>query len=120
MKLKINKVAEHKFYPDIENNLELEESKRFTFVMKKLHKFAIMEAVSLGEDKSLNMDKVEYIKSSILRIDNPITLEIEGKERPIEISDLFDKELDGLGDLAIMVWNEAVQINTKAVDEKKS
>jgi hypothetical protein len=99
--------------PDLFGNLDLPESERLRFVFTKPQRFSLGLAANTGD----GIDKVEMIRKTVKRIENPPELEIGDKTRPMTFRDVFIQE--ELSELAIWVAEQAFEILNTAVDKKK-
>jgi hypothetical protein len=117
MKLKIEKLQEVAFYPDVEGNLALPENERFTIHLKKQSAFRLMDCYT-SIDGTMHIDKGAYIQMTVQGIDNPPILQFGKTEREATIEDIVT--LPELADIAATLWAKAVEVNTARVDAKKS
>jgi len=93
MKLNVSSKNEFYFYPDVADNLKLEEKDRFTIVVKKVS--AALSGTDWfkydEDDKYLGVDNKAKIKSQIKEIRNAPILLVDGdKEKELTIDDLMD------------------------------
>ncbi|MCP3679337.1 MAG: hypothetical protein GY782_03350 [Gammaproteobacteria bacterium] len=91
MKLSVSSTNEHYYYPDIENNLKLEEKDRFAIVVKRVNPTLSGSEWVVINDKGevAGIDNRKRIKSQIKKLVNAPVLDIEGKEREMTIDDLL-------------------------------
>lgn len=114
MKIKINKPSEIVFYPEIGDNLELKEDKRFAFVLKRPSRFLLLEPLY----SKAKTAKLDYIKAFLVDIKNPITLEDDGKDRPFTEDDLL-LPVDEIEQITTQLYLKCIEISKDAIDSKK-
>ena len=114
MKIKIQTAAEITFYPEIEDNMELSEEKRFGFILKRPSRFLLIDAVYSKDPRA----KLDYIKLFVTKILNPITLTMGKTERPFTLDDL-DLPVQEIETIATQLWLKCVEISKESTDTKK-
>lgn len=73
MKLNVSSKNEHKFVPNLGNNLELPEDQQFVIIYKKINKFLHGQEWTIYK-KDNTVDRVDYpklMKMHIVRLVNP-------------------------------------------------
>jgi hypothetical protein len=116
MKISVNSKNEFKFVPDIFNNLELDSKDQFVIVFKKLS--ALDEnnyTIYNKEDGKVRIDLRERIKASIVRLENPPTLEIDDGESEVELT--VDILLSGKYN-ALFALEDMLIMEIKKLDEE--
>lgn len=122
MKLQVSSVNEYKFYPDVADNLSLEEKKRFTVVLKKINrtlhnnKYVVYE----NNGKDITIDYAAKLKLHIVRIENPPMLEIDKlNSREMVISDLLDDQFEALYGIVEQIFTEITRLEGITIETKK-
>lgn len=105
------------YVPDVGNNLDLPEDKRFVMVFRKVNKFAAtskaMRTRVNGDqpDKSVSVvDNVEFIRTAFVEMRNPPILDYGETKRDMTFDDIFDVDIPELGDLAKGVFAFATKL----------
>lgn len=114
---------EYPYYPDVQNNLELPEKDRFTFILqKKSQTLNIHEWGDIKDGGKVNIQVEKYIRSHVKGIENPpqIGETKEGQEPlflnlDILFSEVYPELFDILEDLFIKIK----ELNKEVVDPKK-
>lgn len=102
MKITVSSKNEFEFYPDIAGNLELEPSKRFTIIVRKLNNVLHSSRwASVDTDGHVDVNLSNRVKEHIVRLVNPPMLDIDGgkSERELAVDDLINPEFSELFDI---------------------
>jgi len=101
MKINVNSQNNYKFYPDISDNLNLSEDKRFVVIVRKVN-----QTLSSGKwthygrtenEIDMEIDLRAKVKNQIVRIENPPLLKIDGKtEKELTVDILLSDDYSEL------------------------
>lgn len=116
IKIKVSTPESIPLYPDVGGNLELKEDDRFTIYLKRQPAFEMAKSYYVENDK-FDIDRKKYCLLMLDEIKNPITIEVDGKEREIKPEDIF--EFPELSGVAWQVWMSAIEVNKGDIDPKK-
>lgn len=81
MEIKINRINEYEFIPEIEGNEKEKKEKQWRIVVRKVNFLARMSKYAYQKsDGSTSYDDIEYMSDSIVRFENAPMLLIEGEK----------------------------------------
>lgn len=110
MKIKVKSQAHETIYPDIENNIELPEEKRFAIVMRRPPRVELW--AKLGVSESDQVDIAVWARAHVVELRNAPTLTFDdGTSREMTVADIF--EFDDLIDLQGVVIATANKFHEK-------
>lgn len=122
MKLKVSSSNEYKFYPSIGGNRSLPEGERFAVILRRINQTLATGKWTMYNGKgSVSLDIASKIKDHIVRLVNPPTILIDGKEeRELTIDDLIADKFPELSDVIDEIVNEINDLSAVKVDARET
>ena len=120
MEITISAKNEYPLIIDIGNNLQLPKSEQFKVIIQKINStIEAGEYASFTEEGDIRIDNDIRLKKHIVRFENPITLNIEGKKRPIEVNDILGNKFPQLFTITKQVGDYINELEERGVKDKK-